>query len=98
MIELGEKWPKPEAEQPAGAGKEEAHYPYFSISKDVGLDQEDAGKTITATVKLRVKSVEKRVETKNGETKKIDRAEFDVLAIGIDKKDFADAVEEGIKK
>jgi hypothetical protein len=31
-------------------------------------------------------------------TENNDRVSFDVLAIGIDKKDFADAVEAGVKK
>lgn len=100
MIDLGEKIPKAEVgAAPAGTQKEKIHYPWLDINKDIGLDESDAGKTITAKVKLYVKEVSKRVDSQAGEkTKKTERATFDVLAISIDKGEFAKVMEEGVKK
>lgn len=99
MIDLGEKYPKETALPAPGGVENRIHYPYLTVNKDIGLDDTDVGKTITAKVTLKVKEVSKRQEAREGQkAKKTERVEFDVLAIGIDKKDFADTVEEGIKR
>jgi hypothetical protein len=101
MIELGEKRTLgPEVSTSQEKNKNVIDYPYLDINKkDIGVDPEDVGKTITATVKLKVKTVTKGISVQDGEkVENNNRVSFDVLAIGIDKKDFADAVEAGIKK
>lgn len=57
MVDLGEKFSKTEMAQPK---RSEVYHPSFSTNKDLGLSENDAGKTIMAVVKLKVKEVGKR--------------------------------------
>lgn len=76
FIELGRK---SGLEQPVVSSKKEIYYPSFYLDKDLGLDEKEVGKEILALVKLKVKSVEKRIS----ENKKTDNVSFDVLGINI---------------
>jgi len=79
FIDLGRK---SEGEQPVVSAKKEIYYPSFYLDKDLGLDEKEVGKEILALVKLKVKSVEKRIS----ENKKTDNVSFDVLSININPK------------
>ncbi len=66
--------------------KNRIYYPSFHVDNiDLGVDEEDVGKTITATVKLKVNSAGKRINDREGTVKKTEDYSFDVLAIDLGK-------------
>jgi len=79
FVKLGRKNRSMEATTPS---KNKVWFPNFHVEKDVGLSEEDAGKVIIATVKLKVRSVERRAD----EEGKRDTSSFDVLAMDLSKK------------
>ena len=84
FIDLAEKPSKTEA-MPSDVSK--PYYPSLHISnKELPIDAGDVGQTITAMVKLKVNSVEKRA-TKN---KKTYSCSFDVIGINFNKKKMVD--------
>ena len=79
FIKLGRKNSSMEATSPS---KNKVWFPSFHVEKNIGLSEEDAGKVIIATVKLKVRSVERRAD----EEGKRDTSSFDVLAMDLGKK------------
>ena len=77
LIDLGRKPSKAESTN-------QIYYPSFYIdNKDVPIRGQDVGKTIMATVKLKIKSIEARTSDKGGSKYS---CSFDVLAIDFAKK------------
>lgn len=59
--------------------KNKTYYPSVYVDKDLGLGEKDVGKEMMALVKIKVKSVEKRMSEK----KKTDTVSFDILGINL---------------
>jgi len=83
MIEIGQKekelYGSPVATKSSG---DKMVYPSFSVSKEIPIDEKSIGKEITATVKLRVRSISKRSD-KSGNNY---TCSFDVLGIDLNQK------------
>ena len=92
MIDLGRKNDNGISAQPESGNKNKKMYPYFSITGiDVGLSENDVGKTITAKVSLKINSLSSRVNTtQESGAKKVTDCAFDVLSIEFDKKTLDD--------
>jgi len=86
MINLGRKEDYPvETAKPADQ-KERIYYPGFHVSNiDLGIDEEDVGKTLIATVKLRINAASKHINKGDKGIKKTEDYDFDVLAIEMGK-------------
>lgn len=83
-IDLGRK---PSEVKPMSSSGNKSYYPSLYIdNKDINIEQADVGKIITAMVKLKVNSIEKRA-TKD---KKTYSCSFDVLGINFNKKKMVD--------
>lgn len=83
MIDLGRKPEKLTTPTQAVESKQpETYYPSFYCDKDLGLDEKDAGKVITALVKLKVVEVGKRVT----EDKSRHNTDFKVMGIELNPK------------
>lgn len=93
MVDLGYK-PEKGMEVSAKA-KRETYYPSLHIDKDIGLDEKDVGRTMTAQVRIKVTSVEKRVSDKGG---KRETCGLDILAIELGKKELGGKIRSALKK
>ena len=80
MIDLGRKIEHPKEVAPSG--EKEISYPSLYIEKDLGFGEEDVGKEMTAVIKIKLTSFNKRIDEK----KKEEECRFDILAIEINKK------------
>ncbi len=85
MINLGKK-DRFGAEAPSKPEKDRVWYPIFHVDNiDLGIDEDDVGKEITATVKLKVNSAGKRINDREGKVKKTEDYSFDIIAIDLGK-------------
>lgn len=77
FIDLGRKQ-STISEGSVNSEKKRIYYPSFYVDgKSLPIDEKDVGKTIMASVKLRVNSVEKKINKKG----KVENSNFDVIAI-----------------
>lgn len=99
FIDLGKKETSPVEAAKAESSKK-IWYPSFHIrDKDLPVEEEDVGKEIIATVKLKIVSVEKSIRTGTGKIKKTENYSFDILGInfGKSKIDTQEIIEEELK-
>ena len=82
MIDLGRKPEKATTALPPAVKQPEIYYPSFYCDRDLGLDEKDAGKIITALVKLKVVEVGKRVTEDNSRH----NTDFKVMSIDLSPK------------
>ncbi len=81
MVNLGKK-DSMGTEVASKSQKNKIWYPSFHVSDiDLGLGEEDVGKELTATVRLKVNSAGMRMSTDGKETKKTHDYSVDVLGI-----------------
>ena len=67
--------------------KNKMQYPYLNINDiDLGLSDDDVGKTLKAMIEIKVNSVGKRINNSEKEVKKTFSYSFDVLNIDFGKK------------
>ncbi len=87
MINLGKKEQFGGPVETTKESKSRIYYPGFHVSNiDLGIDEEDVGKTVIATVKLKIEAAGKRIrDEKDKGVKKTEDYDFDILAIDIGK-------------
>jgi len=67
FINLGEKPSSTQGAVPTAPDKAKVYYPSLHIdNSDLGLEEKDVGKELMAMIKLKVRSVEKRMSESNG--------------------------------
>ncbi len=86
MIKLGRKDSFGQV-APSTPEKERIYYPSFHVDNiDLGIDEDDVGKTVMATVKIKINAAGKRVRDEKGKgVKKTEDYSFDILEIDIGK-------------
>lgn len=81
LINLGEKPSEAGIAVPSQPEKSRIYYPSLHVDNvDLGIDAKDVGKEMMATIKIKVRSVEKRMSASSG---KRESCSFDVIAIDL---------------
>jgi hypothetical protein len=84
MISLGKKHESCAIMPEKTSSKAKMYYPSFHISDiDLGIGEDDVGKELTATVKIKISSAGKRINTDSKGTTKTEEYSIDVLGMEI---------------